>query len=361
MGETVTIRQAFARAGELFRDAGIETPELDARLLLRDATGLSHEQFVARAGDLLTADARARLDTVVARRLAGAPVSRILGVREFYGREFLVSPQTLDPRPDTETLIEAALALAAHDGWRDRPLDILDLGTGTGCILVTLLAELPHARGIGTDISVDALAVAKENARRHGVAGRASFIAADWLDGIEGQFDLIVSNPPYLSAAEMATLQAEVGHDPARALDGGADGLDAYRRIAAAAQARLAENGVLLLEIGASQADSVGQILSQAGFGPAQPGVLYDLAGRPRCLLRKARNPREQGVAGPENLAWKMAMFRLGSGQRPTFHGHRRPRGCGRLQRQQERTSREPRLTGSRLSGRSGDAQPPTH
>jgi len=299
MGEAVVVREAFAAVARRLREAGIETPELDARLLLCHAAGLRHEGFIARGGDGLTPEAQALLEAVVARRLAGEPVSRITGIREFYGREFLVGAHTLDPRPDTETLIEAALDLAAQNGWRDQTHDLVDLGTGTGCILVTLLAELPQARGIGTDIDVGALAVAAENARGHGVAARAFLLAADWLEGIEGQFDLIVSNPPYLSASEMESLQAEVAHDPRHALDGGGDGLDAHRRIAAGARDRLREEGTLLLEIGASQAEPVARILSKAGFALSDPAVLPDLAGRPRCLVAgRAQPERADGRRG---------------------------------------------------------------
>ena len=295
MDEAVVLREAFVVAARRLREAGIDTPELDARLLICHAAGLANETFVARAGDRMAPQAYPLLETVIARRLAGEPVSRILGLREFYGREFLVGPDTLDPRPDTETLIEAALDIAARNGWRERPIDLLDLGTGTGCILVTLLAELPEAQGIGTDISERALALAAENARRRGVAGRASFVAADWLDGIEGNFDLILSNPPYLAASEMAALPAEVTHDPKLALDGGADGLDAYRRIASCARTRLRDGGALLLEIGASQAESVLGILRQAGFQPAEQPIRRDLAGRPRCVVA-----RPVGVMSPD-------------------------------------------------------------
>ena len=297
-----SVRQAFIWAVRRLREAGIETPELDTRLLLCHAAGLTREGFIARGGDRLAPEAYARLEAGIARRLAGEPVSRITGIREFYGREFLVGPHTLDPRPDTETLIEAALDLAAQNGWRDQPLDLLDLGTGTGCILVTLLAELPQARGFGTDISAGAIAVAAENARRHGVAVRASFLAADWLDCIDGKFGLIVSNPPYLAASEMASLQPEIAHDPRHALDGGADGLDAYRRITGSARDSLREGGTLLLEIGAAQAEPVARILSEAGFALPEPALLHDLAGRPRCLVAGRAQPRAQIVAGVQKF-----------------------------------------------------------
>jgi release factor glutamine methyltransferase len=283
---TRTLDQAQVATARALRDGGAETPALDARLLLCLATGLSHEALIAHGCELIAPDEAARLAGYVARRLAGEPVSRIKGVRDFYGRDFLIDPETLDPRPDTETLVDAALEAIARDGAKDRPLKLLDLGTGSGCILVTLLAELPRAEGVGTDISARALLVAGENARRLGVAPRARFLAADWLDGVEGVFDLIVSNPPYIPGAEIAGLAREVAiYDPRRALDGGPDGLDAYRRIAKEASARLAPGGQLLLEIGASQANSVLNLLRQAGFSVDEGTVRRDLGGRPRCVL----------------------------------------------------------------------------
>ncbi len=214
-------------------------------------------------------------------------MSRITGAREFYGRRFLVDPHALDPRPDTESLIEGALELVERNGWRKRPLELLDLGTGTGCILITLLAELPQATGLGTDISSGALALAAANARRLGVADRTSFIAGDWLEAIAGEFDLILANPPYLAASEIAPLSKEVAEfDPRRALDGGRDGLDAYRRIAARAGQVLAPTGRILVEIGATRAEAVAGILRGAGLrlDEAQ-GIRPDLAGRPRSVM----------------------------------------------------------------------------
>jgi len=279
-----TIRQAFTIGAKALREAGIETPELDARLLLCHAADLTHETFIARGGDRLSAEAQARFEAALARRLAREPVSRIAGRREFYGRAFLVGPETLDPRADTETVIEAALALAEARGGRHHPLDVLDLGTGTGCILITLLAELPNARGIGTDVSLGALALAAENARRLGVAARANFVAADWLDGIGGQFDMILSNPPYIPSVEIETLAAEVAcYDPRLALDGGRDGLSAYRKIAARVGDLLAPEGKLLVELGACQANDVASIFRAAGLRPV--AVAKDLGGRSRVLV----------------------------------------------------------------------------
>jgi len=291
---TKTLDGVQVATAHAFRDAGIETPSLDARLLLCLATGLSHEALIAHGQEPIAPDEAARLAGYVTRRLDGEPVSRIKGSRDFYGRDFLIDACTLDPRPDTETLIDAALDTVARNGWKDRPLKLLDLGTGSGCILLTLLAELPQAEGVGTDISEEALRVAGENAHRLGIANRARFLAADWLDGVEGAFDLILSNPPYIPTCEIEGLAREVaGYDPRRALDGGADGLDAYRRIAKGAAASLAPGGQLLVEIGASQADAVLALLREAGFGVEEDSVRWDLAGRPRCIV--AGGPGAEG------------------------------------------------------------------
>lgn len=284
-----SIRQAFVEAARTLREAGIETPELDARLLLCHAAGLSHEDYIARAREALGPDAALLLDGAIARRLKREPVARITGAREFYGRRFGLGPDTLDPRPDTETLIAAALDIAGKKGWRDKPLKLLDLGTGSGCILVTLLAELPKASGLGTDLSPGALAIAAANAKAHGVSDRASFLAADWLDAVTGTFDLILSNPPYLASGEIAGLAEEVAnYDPRLGLDGGPDGLDAYRRIAARACDHLAEDGRLLVEIGPAQGEAVTTILAGAGLRPGEAlGVRRDLAGRPRVVVAR--------------------------------------------------------------------------
>jgi release factor glutamine methyltransferase len=281
-----TIRDAFVEAARILREAGIATPELDARLLLCHAAGLSHEAYVAGAGGPVQPATLARFGTAIDRRLKREPVARITGTREFYGRGFTIAPPALDPRPDTETLIETALALVERRGWCDQRLNLLDLGTGTGCILVTLLAELPCAHGLGTDLSPSALVLAAANAARLGVGSRAAFMAADWLDGIDGRFDLVLSNPPYLASGEIAGLAPEVAaYDPMLALDGGADGLDAFRRIAAGAPKVLAEGGRLLVEIGAGQAAQVSDMVRAAGLklDPSQ-AIGRDLAGRPRVV-----------------------------------------------------------------------------
>jgi release factor glutamine methyltransferase len=284
--EAVTLNQAFVGAVAALREAGIDTAELDARALLCHAAGLSHEAYIAKARDRLAPVTLTRFDQAVTRRLKREPVSRITGAREFYGRLFEIAPQALDPRPDTETLIEAALGFVERRGWRERKLRLLDLGTGTGCILVTLLAELPQAEGVGTELSPAALDLAAANAARLGVGSRAAFLVADWLGGIGGQFDLILSNPPYLCSSEIAGLAPEVAYDPMLALDGGPDGLGAYRRIAAGAPAALSEGGRLLVEIGASQTAQVSDIFRAAGLKLDQDkAVARDLAGRPRVVV----------------------------------------------------------------------------
>ena len=237
--------------------------------------------------DPLAPDAAARFGAFVERRLEGEPVSRIIGIREFYGRSFRIDASTLDPRPDTETLIEAAL------GFEDRetPLSILDLGTGSGCILVTLLAELPQASGVGVDVALGALELARANAEILGVGDRAAFLASDWLEAVEGSFDLVVANPPYLSAADMAALSPEVrDHDPAPALDGGPDGLSAYRRIVRGLRKALRPGGFALFEIGPDQARAVARLLADAGLDGGESQHLWrDLAGRPRVVGARLR------------------------------------------------------------------------
>ena len=288
MGEFIASRlslgQAHTAAARLLREARIAAPELDARLLLCHAAGLTHEAYVAGINDALAPDAAARFGAYVARRLAGEPVSRIVGIREFYGRPFRIDASTLDPRPDTETLIESALALAGGE----QPLKLLDLGTGTGCILVTLLAELPRATGIGIDKSLAALDVAGSNAESLGVGDRARFMAGDWLEADQETFDLVVANPPYLSAADMAGLSNEVGaHDPRDALFGGVDGLSAYRRIVPRLGKVLRPGGIVLFEIAHTQVEAVSGFLAEAGLVLEQ-GPWRDLAGRPRVVGGRA-------------------------------------------------------------------------
>lgn len=276
-------RSCFVHAAARLRRSS-PTPELDARVLTLAAFGLSIERFVARSGEPAAAEGRRRLDGFVARRAEGEPVSRILGAREFYGRRFDIDASTLDPRPDTETLVDAALE-ALRGSSQDAPR-ILDLGTGSGCILVTLLAEHERATGVGVDLDPQALRVAKQNAKRHGVSARAFFVCGNWLDALGGTFYVIVTNPPYIPSGDIGRLALEVrAHDPRLALDGGADGLEAFRRIVAGAASTLSEGGRMILEIGEGQVESVRAILSRAGYEGSETIAEYrDLGGIVRCV-----------------------------------------------------------------------------
>ena len=277
-----TRAEAIARGTARLAAAGVPQPDQDARRLYRWAAGLDGPRLTAALSEPAGADEIACFDRAIAERAGRAPVSQITGERLFWGRSFEVTPEVLDPRPETETLIAAAL-----EGPAARR--VLDLGTGSGCILLTLLAEWPEATGLGTDISPGALAVAGRNAARLGVADRARLARADWLDGIEGPFDLVVSNPPYLAERERAGLAPEVrDHEPWLALGAGEDGIDAYRRIAAGVRRVLAPRARLLLEIGPGQAAPVRELLAVAGLASA--GCHADMDGRTRVLAATLRD-----------------------------------------------------------------------
>jgi release factor glutamine methyltransferase len=223
---------------------------------------------------------------MILRRCRREPVSRILGERAFFGRSFKITEATLDPRPDSETLVELALDLADADGWRLRPIRILDVGTGSGSLLATLLAALPLATGLGTDINARTLEVAADNARRHGVAGRAEFQQRDAFDGIESPFDLVICNPPYVATGEISGLAPEVrDYDPREALDGGSDGLDVFRKILPVLS-RVLPCGWAIFEVGAGQAEAVATLLRRS-VPEARQGPLLrreDLGGHTRCV-----------------------------------------------------------------------------
>lgn len=285
-----TLREAATRITASLRDAGFDAPEREARALVLAATEVPAARYIAEPLLPLDPAQSARLEAFLARRLQHEPLSRIRGWREFFGRPFRVTPDTLDPRPDTETLIEAALEIAAERGWRDAPLRIIDVGTGTGCLLLTLLAELPKATGLGTDVSWAALAVAHDNAVRLGLEARAEFRTASALDGIHGPFDLLVSNPPYISTDAIGGLEPAVrDYDPRAALEGGFDGLDVYRAIACGL-GRCVPDGVALFEIGAGQAPDVASILAAAGQGTA-PRLWSDLGGHIRTVAVSTHQP----------------------------------------------------------------------
>jgi release factor glutamine methyltransferase len=267
-----------------FRSAGIDSAELDARLLTGHALGLDLTGLITAAQRQLTHGESARLDDYARRRLAGEPVARIVGEKEFWGLPLQLAPATLVPRPDTETVVELALELLRSGGEPDGALRIADLGTGTGAILLALLSELPAATGTGTDISVAALQTAAANAARAGLSDRATFIACDYASGLSGPFDLIVSNPPYIRSADIGGLAVEVrDHDPRAALDGGADGLDAYRALVPQAARLLAPGGALVVEAGEGQSGQIEALMVAAGLTPAH-APKADLAGIPRAV-----------------------------------------------------------------------------
>jgi release factor glutamine methyltransferase len=280
-----SIADARISLARRFREAGLDTPDLDARVLVGHALGLDHAALAAQPERPLTEQELNAVTDIARRRLAREPVARILGVKEFWGLPFRLNSDTLVPRPETETVVEAALAIVGSD--RNRSWRIADLGTGSGVLLLSLLSELPAARGIGTDISASALACARSNAAALGLAERTAFILCDQGAALSGGFDLVVANPPYIAQAAIAGLQPEVrDFDPRRALDGGPDGLAAYRTILQEARRLLASNGSLLLELGEGVLDSVMELCATAGLVPAGP-PRSDLAGMPRALSVK--------------------------------------------------------------------------
>lgn len=290
-----TIAQTLRQVNAELSAVGIDEASLDARRLLASALDATPATLIRDPSRVLTADEQARLAHLVSRRLSREPVSRILGTREFYGRPFKLTPDVLDPRADTETLIDVALAIGREAGWLDRPVRIADLGTGSGAILLTLLAEWPLASGVGIDISTAALDCAALNAASLGVGDRAAFKQADILSGLSNRFDLVISNPPYIPSADIAGLAPEVrDFDPRLALDGRADGLAYYRSILAdwaATTDVVDEPRFLLLEIGANQASRVAEIAQNTGAYQAKADISFhrDLGGHVRCVAIKAR------------------------------------------------------------------------
>jgi release factor glutamine methyltransferase len=275
----IQARRALAHA---FRSAGLDTPDLDARVLVGHTLGLDHAGLAAAASHVLSHQDAARIAQFAARRLAREPVARIVGYKEFWGLDLRLGPATLVPRPETETVVEMALALIDAAGSRQRPLRIADLGTGSGALLVALLSELPNAFGIATDIDPGALAVAHDNAVRLGFAGCAAFVACDFGAALAG-LDLVVSNPPYVRRNDMGALAPEVReHDPHAALDGGPDGLAAYRALARDTPRLLKPGGHLVVELGAGSERDVAAVFSHArmAVGSSCP----DLAGVARAL-----------------------------------------------------------------------------
>ncbi len=269
--------EALRRGASVLEGAGIERPQLEARLLLAHALGTSQEALL---GDPRRPVDMALYEPLLARRAEHEPLALITGRREFWSLPFAVSPATLIPRADTETLLEAALALFPDRGG---VASILDLGTGTGCLLLAALTEFPAAFGVGVDVALGAARLAADNARALGLAGRAAFLVGDWAASLVGRFDLILCNPPYIEAAAIPTLMPDVRqYEPASALDGGPDGLDAYRRITPTLPDLLSSIGAAVLELGEGQGAFVAGLARDAGLAFE---ARADLAGIPRALV----------------------------------------------------------------------------
>jgi release factor glutamine methyltransferase len=284
-----TVEAARRALTAKFKGNAIEAAELDARILVGAVLGLDLTGVIAQAARVLTSDETARLEDFTRRRLNGEPVARIIEFKEFWGLPLKLSAETLVPRPDTETVVELALEMLRIERPASHPLRIADIGTGSGAILLALLSELPEAHGIGTDISEAALQTAHRNALDLGLADRARFVTGDYAAALSGPFDLIVSNPPYVRSAEIAGLAPEVrDHDPLRALDGGADGLDAYRTLVPQAASLLAPGGILAVEVGQGQSTEVAQLMNAAGLMP-EGTPKADLSGIPRAVAGRRR------------------------------------------------------------------------
>lgn len=267
-----------AEISQKFANADIKTACLDARLLIQFVLGINHEEYVLANNRGLTLNEMAKIEALVERRLNREPVAKIIGYKEFWGRDFKTSKDTLDPRPDSETLIECIL-----DGTSGG-LSILDLGTGTGCLLLTLLSEIEGATGVAVDMSELALKVAQENADNLDLSSRVKFIKTNWFENIDDKFDIIISNPPYIPTRDIKSLELEVKeYDPMSALDGGVDGLDDYRKIIAQAKNYLKENGKIFFEIGQGQEIDIIPMLQSEGFQNIQ--TVKDLSGITRCIF----------------------------------------------------------------------------
>lgn len=281
-----TVGEMLASVAARLAAAGIDNGRLEARLLVGDATGLAVEAMIAEPEVAINdAGVIARVERLTLRRLSREPMSQILGTREFWSLPFKVTPDVLTPRPDSEALVEAVLSVVPDRAAR---LSLLDLGVGSGCLLLALLHGLPKARGLGVDRSERALAVARDNAQALGLAGRAEMRAGDWGAGLAEQYDIVVSNPPYIPTDDIEGLAPEVSeHEPWLALDGGQDGLDAYRTLAGELPYLVREGGWTALEVGQGQAPDVARLMRAAGFRIER--VVADLGGVERVIL--ARRP----------------------------------------------------------------------
>lgn len=279
MADPSTVGDLLVAGARRLVTAGIDTARLDARVLLGHAMGADPATLLPGSGRVVAPDTETAYAALLARREAREPVSHIVGAREFRGLRFHVTAQVLDPRADSETVVDLALRFLPAD----RPCRIADLGTGSGCLLLSLLAERPLATGLGIDRSVAALGVARENAVVLGLSGRATFLAANWLDGLAGTLDLVIANPPYIPSAGIDALEPEVArHEPRLALDGGMDGLDCYRAILPALPGRLAATGFAVLEHGAGQSGALAGLVTASGLRVI--ATARDLAGHERAM-----------------------------------------------------------------------------
>jgi release factor glutamine methyltransferase len=298
MSSPETIGSVTSTVAQALTEAGFDEPRRRARRVIAAALALSPTEVFAGLDRMVTDAESERVSTLLARIVAHEPLSRILGVREFWGLEFLLSPDTLDPRPESETIVEAVLARLPDRG---RAYRILDLGTGSGCLLLALLSERPMATGVGVDCTCGAANAARDNARRLGLAGRARFAVGDWAAAITGPFDAVVANPPYIASSVIATLAPEVrDFDPHIALDGGADGLAAYRAIARDLPRLLMPGGIFAGELGFGQGRAVAETIASVGL--AVETIIPDLADIPRCIVARmpgGTRPIEKMVGTP--------------------------------------------------------------
>lgn len=279
-GPGLTVSDVLEMGRVTLKSAGMETPALDSSLLLRHVMHLSQEDLLMFPKRPIEVEKFSELQDLIKCRSAGVPVSRIIGHREFWSLPFLLTPAVLDPRPDSESLVETSLQVVSD---LNSVNCIADLGTGTGCLLLALLSEFQSAVGIGVDISAAAITVAQENARILNLSARSHFVVGDWGSPFSASFDLIVANPPYISDSLLCTLADEVKHDPELALAGGLDGLDAFKSLAPHLARLLTRNGTAVVEVGEGQALAVRQLLEAEGLKISGSG--YDLAGHERCII----------------------------------------------------------------------------